>query len=1048
GTAWTTIATSSLGIISDHGGLTGLTDDDHTQYALLAGRSGGPTLVGGTGASESLTFNSTAHGTKGRFKFVGSGVNGSLSVTDSSGAAQFNFFSDDSGSNGAKIRANQFVATNGTFFLAEDFATFRMSSAGSITFASGVSATDNAADIGFARSAAGILRITDGGSGGGALLANYFTATSTTATSTFAGAVGIGTTTPASKLTLSNNLSSGNIDAYSEYQALLYDAGSAAASFGMGVESSTMWFNSPSNYKFYQGGSTVALFIEGSTGEVGIGTDSPQAKLSLGSSVENQKLLLYDSGNNRYGFGISSFEMRQFVPSDGHFAFGKVSTGDGSTFTTLMTLDATTGNLGVGSTTPSTKLVVSGGVTGEYFVATSTTATSTFYQINIEQGAGAGVSLDSDTGGALVVQSNGATARMRILTSGNDSYLQSSVPSGNFYISGASGADITGNVILQVGSGGKVGIGTTTPYATLSVAGDVAITGGIYDSGASLGSNGMVLVSTGTGLDWVSTTSLGIGGSSQWTTSGSDIYYDTGNVGIGTDAPGVRAHIREDLDGAELEVLRLQNGGVSSPSAVLTFYGGSGEKARITGGGAGVLKFGVGASGTEAMSIDSTGNVGIGSSTPTYKLSITPTSSTTPAFVIGPPASWLFTNTLSVAPGVTDSTSGKVDLRFGSHTCASNCGDGAIIRAQLNTIAQNQPPIFDFINAGGTTFVNLRFKGFQNSTDGAQTFIGSDQGIFFSNATAAIGFAASGGAGNSTDDVALSRDSAGILKVTDGGTALGALKVSYLTATSTTATSTFAGAVGVGTTTPSRTFSVTGTVALDGLVTGSGDAVCIDTVTKEIQYNSGADTCLASSIRFKHDVENLGLGLSDLRELRAVSYKENATGEERIGFIAEEVEDVDERLMFYEPDGDTPRGVRYEDIVALVVRSIQEIADRLDTIEDQLAAVGQGVGNFVDLIVEKITADEVQTEKLCIGETCITESELQELLDTADIDEPPVDEEPENPPEENPEDPPVEGEESPTTEESAESEPEEAGEVEETPQEEPQPTLETPAEEL
>lgn len=54
------------GGILDHGGaLAGLTDDDHTQYALLAGRSGGQDLNGGTGASEDLTIESTAHATKG-----------------------------------------------------------------------------------------------------------------------------------------------------------------------------------------------------------------------------------------------------------------------------------------------------------------------------------------------------------------------------------------------------------------------------------------------------------------------------------------------------------------------------------------------------------------------------------------------------------------------------------------------------------------------------------------------------------------------------------------------------------------------------------------------------------------------------------------------------------------------------------------------------------------------------------------------------------------------------------------------------------------------
>ena len=49
----------------DHGELSGLADDDHTQYALLAGRSGGQTLIGGTASSNSLTLRSTSDVTKG-----------------------------------------------------------------------------------------------------------------------------------------------------------------------------------------------------------------------------------------------------------------------------------------------------------------------------------------------------------------------------------------------------------------------------------------------------------------------------------------------------------------------------------------------------------------------------------------------------------------------------------------------------------------------------------------------------------------------------------------------------------------------------------------------------------------------------------------------------------------------------------------------------------------------------------------------------------------------------------------------------------------------
>lgn len=50
---------------NDHGNLNGLTDDDHTQYALLAGRASGQTLIGGSAASQSLTLTSNTATNKG-----------------------------------------------------------------------------------------------------------------------------------------------------------------------------------------------------------------------------------------------------------------------------------------------------------------------------------------------------------------------------------------------------------------------------------------------------------------------------------------------------------------------------------------------------------------------------------------------------------------------------------------------------------------------------------------------------------------------------------------------------------------------------------------------------------------------------------------------------------------------------------------------------------------------------------------------------------------------------------------------------------------------
>lgn len=50
--------------VTDHGALTGLAYDDHTQYALLAGRTGGQNIVGGTAAADVLTLKSNAAAAK------------------------------------------------------------------------------------------------------------------------------------------------------------------------------------------------------------------------------------------------------------------------------------------------------------------------------------------------------------------------------------------------------------------------------------------------------------------------------------------------------------------------------------------------------------------------------------------------------------------------------------------------------------------------------------------------------------------------------------------------------------------------------------------------------------------------------------------------------------------------------------------------------------------------------------------------------------------------------------------------------------------------
>lgn len=69
----------------DHGGQDGLSDDDHTQYALLAGRAGGQTLIGGTGAGDDIHLQTTSNATKGTYFIDELTSNGFVKTSSSNG---------------------------------------------------------------------------------------------------------------------------------------------------------------------------------------------------------------------------------------------------------------------------------------------------------------------------------------------------------------------------------------------------------------------------------------------------------------------------------------------------------------------------------------------------------------------------------------------------------------------------------------------------------------------------------------------------------------------------------------------------------------------------------------------------------------------------------------------------------------------------------------------------------------------------------------------------------------------------------------------------
>ncbi len=100
-------------------------------------------------------------------------------------------------------------------------------------------------------------------------------------------------------------------------------------------------------------------------------------------------------------------------------------------------------------------------------------------------------------------------------------------------------------VRMQVNTNGNVGVGTINPAEKLQVNGAVRL-------GTTTGTNNGTIRYTGSdfegrvGGSWESLTSGG-GGSSVWSTSGSNTFFNSGNVGIGTSSPAHKLQINGDI---------------------------------------------------------------------------------------------------------------------------------------------------------------------------------------------------------------------------------------------------------------------------------------------------------------------------------------------------------------------------------------------------------------------------------------------------------------------------------------------------------------------
>jgi hypothetical protein len=367
---------------------------------------------------------------------------------------------------------------------------------------------------------------------------------------TATGNVGIGTTSPGTKLEVSGSTQVITIrtsypsDSSQRGAFLWKDGANITGSIDTRYDGTTvdMYFGSLYNSGY---NSTTRLVIKGN-GNVGIGTTSP------GSTLEVDGSFNVVNGNN----SITHF----------NYVDGSTNYVRGITYFDNASAYFTGGNVGIGTTSPAQKLDVVGRVRASYDA-------NNYYEIG------------ASSSGGFVVGKNGGTETVNIRTYGDSHF-----------------------------TGGNFGIGTSSPAAKLHVYGgyikvEGSATDQYYLEGTRTGVGTTIRIYDNANTAYIDSYNNMAFRANQNGGSGGSFRFTGGNVGIGTTSPGAKLTISETSTATpalNIETARygisLQGDGTSNTQYLLNLQSNGGA--------------------TEVMRVQSSGNVGIGTTAPGYKLSV------------------------------------------------------------------------------------------------------------------------------------------------------------------------------------------------------------------------------------------------------------------------------------------------------------------------------------------------------------------------------------------------------------------------------------------
>ncbi|HVW96823.1 MAG TPA: hypothetical protein VHA56_12710, partial [Mucilaginibacter sp.] len=380
------------------------------------------------------------------------------------------------------------------------------------------------------------------------------------------------------------------------------------------------------------------------TGNVGIGTSTPQALLEVSPPGDYTQVLWpavirNPINNNSTGYGVGiKLKNSSYNSGEVNKWAGVAAVGAGSGYSNWTDLAFYTnnsssaipsekfritgaGNVGIGTGSPTHSLTFPKGSTGIALYNTSDQTTN--YERVVQQWSGNVFMINTALGG---------TGTLRDLYIGAGTTLGTTYSSGggikilNTFTSSGSGA--AGGLIASQGqllaAIGTQRMFTITPNVTQSgTAGYAALTISSFEN--TVGSGAKLLIDAGT------SGSANNGGTytSKFTLDSSGNGYFAGNVGIGITSPSSTLEIYTGTSNNANGLVLSQAAAATGTSGRLFFYdatAGSGGANTIYRNG-GSLQFTTGgtpgsASGTARMTLDSSGRLGIGTTSPDQKLTV------------------------------------------------------------------------------------------------------------------------------------------------------------------------------------------------------------------------------------------------------------------------------------------------------------------------------------------------------------------------------------------------------------------------------------------